>query len=307
MRISSVAIALTALTVPAMHAQERTRTLNGFAFMPSTLVEGPFAINWVQNATGGGVAFDLETPFISQGDTIAILVGNVGFITLDLGWQHRFGNWFAARIGLGAVGRVGINKQSALAQGMTAVGRWSVGATAQVYRSQSFALSAAVDISQSGIVGLDPIGFAESILDDGLAPTSPLLRSTSSKGGRLSARAAWAPAPWIGLTGTIDGGLTRLSSEDNQSRLGGGGTIGVDLANLASAPLGILLSAETEAFNQNGPDLTSRASGLGIGLFYTGWNAFSVGLENSWRRFKRRSDDRVFDAFLAAVNLQYFY
>lgn len=308
MRLGSIAIALTVLGAPTMHAQERTRVLNGYSFIPSGLIEDPFAVSYFRNSTGGGVAFDLKTPFVDfNGDTIGTLVGNVGLLSLDFGWQQRFGGWFAARVGLGAVGRVGIDRQSALAQGVTALARWSVGATAQIYRSRSFVLSTAVDFTQAGIVGLDPYGFARSVADEGIETDSSLVRSTDSKGGKLSARVAWAPASWIGLTGTIEGGLTKLTDDDSNSRLGGGASIGIDFANAVSFPLGIVLSAESEAFSPNGPDLASRSTGVGLGIFYTGWNDFSVGLESSWRNFKRREDDTTFSGFLAALNLQYFY
>ena len=308
MRLGSMAIALTVLTAPAMHAQERTRTLNGYSFIPSGLIEDPFAVSHFRNSTGGGLAFDLATPFVDfDGDTLGALVGDVGFLQLDFGWQQRFGNWFAARVGLGAVGRVGIDRQSALAQGVTAIARWSVGATAQIYRSRSFAFSTAVDFTQSGIVGLDPFGFAQSVVDEGIETDSSLIRTTNAKSGKLSARVAWAPANWIGLTWTIEGGLTGLTDDDNNTRLGGGGSVGIDFANIVSFPLGILLSAESEAFNPNGPDLATRATGVGLGLFYTGWSDFSIGLESTWRKLKRRDDGKTFDAFLAALNLQYFY
>lgn len=308
MRLGFMAIALTVLTAPAIHAQERTRVLNGYSFLPSGLIEDPFAVSYFRNSTGAGVAFDLETPFVDfDGDTLGALVGNVGFLSLDFGWQQRFGGWFAARVALGAVGRVGIDRQSALAQGVTALARWSVGATAQVFRSRNFVFSTTVDFSQSGIVGLDPFGFARSVAEEGIETDSSLLRSTNSRGGKLGLRAAWAPADWIGLSGAIEGGLTKLTDDDSNSRVGGGVSIGIDFANAVSFPLGVLLSAESEGFNPNGPDLSNRATGVGLGVFYTGWSDFSVGLETSWRNLKRREDDTTFSAFLAALNLQYFY
>ena len=107
-------------------------------------------------------------------------------------------------------------------------------------------MSTAVDITQAGIVGLDPYGFARSVADEGIETDSSLVRSTDSKGGKLSARVAWAPASWIGLTGTIEGGLTKLTDDDSNSRLGGGASIGIDFANAVSFPLGIVLSAESD-------------------------------------------------------------
>ncbi len=72
-------------------------------------------------------------------------------------------------------------------------------------------------------------------------------------------------------------------------------------------PFGVLPSAETGAFVQNGPDLARRSNGFGVGLFYTGRGNFSVGLESTVRRFQRRNDGMKFNAFLATFNLQHFY
>ncbi|UCF21297.1 MAG: hypothetical protein JSU87_07930, partial [Gemmatimonadota bacterium] len=93
-----IVLTLVLLTVSAaqLRAQEPSRVLNGYAFLPSRVVEDPFAISYFATSTGGGIAFDLKTPLLLTGqDTVATLVGDVAFMSLGFRYQQRFGRWFA--------------------------------------------------------------------------------------------------------------------------------------------------------------------------------------------------------------------
>ncbi len=64
-KILAMAICLIVMAeTTGVFAAEPTRTLNGHAFIPSEVVRSPFALSYFSTRTGGGVAFNLKTPFI---------------------------------------------------------------------------------------------------------------------------------------------------------------------------------------------------------------------------------------------------
>ena len=307
MHRSLMVLALLAVPASALIAQEPSRVINGYAFIPSRLVAEPFAITQFRSSTGGGMAFDLVTPFIDlDGDTTGTLTGDVAFLTLGFAYQQRFGQWFAARVGFAGGGRIGTDEQSLLAQGVTGTFSLLVGATARIYQSRKVIISGALDFARSDIVGLDALGFAQKIVEDGLTEDNSLVASGDVISGVLSARLGWAPASWVGITAVLEGGRTDLSVSDAKTLLGGGGTVGIDLKNLGVIPIGFLLSFDSNAFTQGGADLASRSNGFGFGTFWTGWEDFVVGLEGTLRILDRRDAEDDFEAFIVTFNLSYW-
>jgi hypothetical protein len=308
MRRPVMVLSLVVLSATQLTGQEPGRVLNGHQFMASRLVRDPFAISHFGTTTGGGVAFDLETPFVDLvGDTLGTLIGDVAFLSLGFNYQQRIGRWFAARIGFGGGARLGIDEQSVLAQGVTGSFIWNLGATARVFQSEKVIVSGAVDFGRTDLVGLDPFGFAQKIMDEGLgAEDNDLVGTAEAINAVASVRAGWAPASWIGLTGVLEAGYGDVTESSPELLTGGGGTVGIDLKNLGVIPIGFQLSAETDAFSLSGADLAARSWSYGFGVFYTGWDDFSVGVETSMALLDRRDTDDDFEAFIATFNLRYW-
>ena len=296
-----------ALITGSLYGQEPSRVMNGFEFLPSGLVADPFAISYFRTGTGGGIAYDLKTPFVDlQGQTVDTLVGDVAFMALDFEYQQRFGSWFAARAQFTGSARVGIDEQSVLAQGMTGSFSWSLGATARLLQSDGFLLSLGADVGKTALVGLNPFGFAQSVADSGLNKSNDLVETDDFTSLRGGARVAWAPLSWLGLTGVVELGVSALGDSASNAVLGGGGTVGIDFKNLGIVPIGLLASVETEASGSAGADLATRTTGYGLGVFYTGWDDFSIGLETSMRQLTLKETGSDFTAFVGTLNLRYW-
>jgi hypothetical protein len=308
MRKPLIALALLSLSAAHLPAQEPGRVLNGHKFMPSRIVQAPFAISHFGTSTGGGLAFDLKTPFVDlSGDTVGTLTGDVAFMALGFQYQQRFGQWFAARIGFGGGARLGIDEQSVLAQGVTGSFVWSVGATARILQSDKVILSGTLDFGRTDLVGLDPFGFAQKVIEDSLeVGENNLVGTAEAINAVAGVRVGWAPAPWIGITGVLEAGYGDVTEESSEALTGGGATVGIDLKNLGVIPIGLQLSAQTDAFSQGGADLAARSWSYGLGVFYTGWDDFSVGLETTMSLLDRRDTEDDFEAFIATFNLRYW-
>jgi len=127
MRRSLLAFALLAVSAGYLPAQEPSRELNGYEFIPSRIVADPFAVTYFGTSTGGGLAFALETPFVDvDGDTLGTLTGDVAFLALGFEYQQRIGQWLGVRFAFTGNGRIGTDEQSMLAQGVTGTFGWEL-------------------------------------------------------------------------------------------------------------------------------------------------------------------------------------
>ncbi len=271
-------------------------------------MQAPFAISYFATRTGGGIAFDLKTPFVdSEGETIGELIGDVAFMNLGFNYQQRFGNWFAAQFGFGGIGRLGVDEQSILAQGVTGSYVLRFGGLARILQSDKVILSGGLDFARTEVVGMDLFGFAQRVIDEGLdAEDNSLVAKGNALSGRASLRVGWAPHPWLGVTGYLEGGHGDTTGGGNETLLGGGGSVGVDLKEFDLIPLGVQVVGKSDAFAQGSADLASRTYAYGFSFSYTGWDDFSIGLEMTMSKLERRNADDDFEAFIATFNLRYW-
>ena len=291
----------------SIHGAEPGRTLNGHDFMPSENVEAPFAVTYFGTITGGGMAFDVKTPFIDRdGQQIGTLEGDVAFMALGFRYQQRFGNWIAARAGFVGSARLGIDEQSVLAQGVTGAYVFSFGGIARILQSEKAILSGSVDVAQTSIVGLDPYGFAQRVIEDGLEQDNDLVKSGGVYSGRLRVLAGWAPIRWLGINGYLEGSHGEFTEAETESMVGGGLAAGIDFKNLGLIPIGAQLMARTSSATNGSADLASRSWLYGIGLFYTGWDDFSLSFEASMNTLDRRDADDDFESFVGTFNVRYW-
>jgi hypothetical protein len=290
-------------------AQNPGRVLNGHRFIPSEQIPTPFVTSYIKTATGGGAAFDLKTPFLDvNGDTLGTLEGNVAFMNLAFQYQQKVTDWLALRGGFTGSARVGIDEQSMLAQGLTGIVGWSLGGSALIVHQPKWLLSGSLDFGRNDFIGLDPFGFAQTVIDSGgLSDDNNLVSSTNSVSGRAMVRAAWAPKRWLGATAILEGGVGDVQDFNSKGIFGAAATLGVDFRQLNWWSLGVLGFFRYETFNQNGTDLTSNTSRVGLGVSYTGRDDFSVGLEGSSITAAQEGSDDPFTGLLVTFNIRYWF
>ena len=303
------AAALTLAASPA-GAQNPGRVLNGHRFIPSGVIHAPFITTFVRTGTGAGAAFNVKTPFIGlQGDTLGVLEGDVGFITLEFEFQQQLAGWLALWGGFNASARVGVDDQSALAQGFSGIGGVSLGATARAWHNNEWLFSVSLDVGTRELVGLAPFQFAQTIIDSGgLTKENNLVRSGTAIGAVVAPRMAWAPRNWLGFTGFLELGMADVENvSTNEVIYGAGLKADIDFRNLGWWSLGLTGFVTGESFTPRGSDVADQTVRVGLGVFYTGREDFSIGLEGFSTQLRdRQGKDRFSGAFLS-FNLLYWF
>ena len=285
--VVSVATADAQTPSPAAAEPSCHRCLDGFRFMPSSVINDVFAGTQFQNSTGGGMAVNLNVPVRNvEGETLGNLKGEIGFFLLDFEYQKSITDWLALHVGVSGIGRIGTTIESLVASGVSAAFGGSFGAIVPFWRRPTFQVSAVGDVRRNTQYDVDPFGFAQQVADSGYSPDAKYILLASEKVNRwsLGLRGAWAIAPWVGLVGVIEPGGASGSTSGDRSLTTVGTSVGFDFGKLSRVPVGVSLAFR----NQSGSGKTGNLSGgyrTGeLGLFYTGRSEFSIGGDFFWSR-----------------------
>ena len=307
-RFGLVTALATSLVASPVGAQNPGRELNGHRFLLSGQVPSPFVTSFIRTTTGGGAALNVKTPFIDvDGDTLGTLEGNVGFVLLGFEYQQKVTSWLALRGGFTASARLGTDEQSILAQGVTGILGWGIGGSVLLVTKPTWLVSGGLDFQQNGFVGLVPFRFAQTVIDSGgLTKDNNLVSTTGTVSSRATLRGGWAPRRWLGATGVIEAGVGDIQDLRSKGVYGGAATVGVDFRELGWWPVGVMGFVRYDSFNQNGADLSSSSTRLGMGVLYTGRRDFSIGLEGSTISFTPQGDVGDFSGWAVVFNLRYW-
>ncbi len=301
----------------------RLPVLRGHRFIPTSTVPDPFITTFLRSNTGFGLLLDANIPVLTEADTVAVLQGNIAFAVLGFEYQQTIVDFLALRIGFGGAVRTGTNGETLIAEGLSASYSFAVGVTGRVFHTESFLLSAVADFTSNKIIGVDPFGFArrvaeecgaslpdEELADCILDTEEDLLVSGRSNAFTLGGRGAWSPVEWFGLRGRAEFGVG--DQFDPEADLGTtildlGAVADIDLLEVTPVPIGFLLGFDAQLFGSRGADVAESATRFNLGLFYTGRQEFSVGVETLWGRVNLTQSEDTVDSITFNLRLRYFF
>jgi len=259
------------------------RCLGGFRFLPSSVASDPFATTHFENATGGGMALNLDVPVRNlAGDTVNTLTGNIGFLLVDFEYQKSIKNWFALRGSVLGVGRIGTSLEALVASGVSAGFGASIGATVPVWKSDQFLVSAVADLGTNKAYDVDPYGFAKTLADSGYGNGAKTVLLSSSNVGNWSigARGAWGIKPWMGVNAQLAVGQVNRPAINAESVTGFGAQVGFDFAKTTSnVPVGLSLAYRGLTGPGRTGDITRGYRLFELGVFYTGRPDYQIGAD----------------------------
>lgn len=294
--------------------------LDGHRFIPSSTVPDPFITTYLRSNTGFGLLLDASIPVLTEADTIAVLEGDIAFALLGFEYQQAIVDFLALRIGFGGAIRTGTNGETLLAEGLNATYSFAVGLTGRVFRTENFLLSVVADYANNKLIAMDPFGFAQRVTEECAdAPDIPqcildsdeeLLVTGTSNAITGGARGAWSPIDWFGLRGRVElgaGDAFDPESSFSTTILNLGVAADVDLLEVTAVPLGFLLGFDGQLFGRRGSDIAESAKRFNLGLFYTGRQEFSVGVEGIFGRVALSQSDQTIDSITFNFRLRYFF
>ena len=264
-------------------------------------------------STGGGMAFgfeDLVDVPLPDSSVIQALTGDLAFVALGVDYQQKLWQRFAVGLGVTASARLGIDAESILSQGVTSVFSSHIWFKGQIIRGERHLLSASVDFRPNSAVALDPVGWAEGIIEDGgISDDNELVKSTDAASASVGLQYAWGLRPWIGLLASTDIGFgDPLDDEqDRELRWRGDGNVSIDLNEVWGWPIGFLVGGRYSDFSDQASDILEKSVLTNIGLFYTGREDFSIGAEMSRSSADLKTSDATLTSSSVSFELRYFF
>jgi hypothetical protein len=291
--------------------KRRLPMLNGHNFIPTTnITQVPFITTYFRNTTGLANAFGFDIPIYDpEGEVIYQVDANITYMMLDLAYQQAVTDWLAFSIQGAGVGRVGTNAESILAQGISALASIQLGGIARIWHNDSAVLSAAASLRQNKLIGVDIIGFAQSIVDTGIIDTSNLFGTIPSTRWKGGLRFAYAPNDLWGVLAFVDfgSGDSLAGEEEKDTVFEFGGLASLDLNTRTKLPIGFALGYRYTNYPESSGDLIESAGLTTLRIAYTGRREFSIGLEAGYTAAPVVDTEQSLKFGSLMFNIQYFF
>jgi hypothetical protein len=205
-----------------IHDPAAARRLNGHTFILSTQIDDPIITTLIRTQTGGGFATkvtrDIENEVMDS--LINALVGDLAFMALEFEYQHAVTHWLALSASASGAARIGTGAQSVLAEGITSMLGFTLGATAQVLQTDEWLLSTKLRFQPSSQCRLDILTFAKRVIEEGkIAKDNSVILKSDGIGAAGGVGGAYAPKPWLGFIFAGNLGYADTFSEEGRSDL----------------------------------------------------------------------------------------
>jgi len=256
------------------------RCLAGFRFVPSSVVDEPFVNTSFENATGGGMALNLNVPVRNlDGDTISTLNGNIGFFLLDFEYQKQVAKWLGLRVGLNGIGRLGTSLEALVASGISAAMGGYIGATVPIWTKPNFMVSAVADLKNNKQWDVDPYTYVKDVVDSGYTDDAKAALLSSERVNRWSfgLRGAWAIKPWMGLTANIEPGGADGDVSGNKSLNTFGALAGFDLQKLWDVPISTSVGYRVRTGSGKSGNISGGYRSAQLGVYYNALSSVLIG------------------------------
>jgi hypothetical protein len=313
--------AVTAATAAAPSEGPSARQLGGHTFMPVLGIVGPFAttsfgtfLTVGAGSTHGSVTLQVpgssRPPQTFSGEVSYAVIGGI------FGYEYAFLPGFSARLVLSETIYSGTTGAAAAVVGTNVRLGADFGLTGGLTIGDSLRVSAVFDAASAPRIGLllgpavkaaydsCAMGLTECSFDFGkLFESENVLTLTPG------VAAAWAPFAPLGVTGNVSYVNSRIDTEGSESgydALSFGAAVDFDLHEISAIALGIQATWNS-LVSIAGSDAFSFTD-LGGGVFYTGVDNLSLGVQFVNRRFRVVPEvDVSWSTFVASLGLRYYW
>lgn len=287
--------------------QGQARHLNGHGFLPSSYVRSPWVATDFRIFVGGAQAVGLKTPFRDlDGNELFTLEGSLFYVSLGLGYQQQLGDRFAVGLKADALVRTGSNAESLISEGANVDRSANVWGKYRVLRTESSQFTAGLDWEYRKMIVITPWDFARDIINGGNLTDAQLLSNVKNWTVHMTLDYAHAFSPTLGFRANGEVGLFEDLDKPGISRATHRlGVLGeLDLKHRYTVPVGLTLGY-TKGFPTGVPN--AGLSGLLFGVWYTGQEAFVLGLETGYMTLPVQGQAEKVDAMFGLFNLRYYF
>ena len=291
--------------------KRRLPHLNGHTYIASsTMPQTPFVTTYFRNSTGMGRAIGYDIPvYDSEGELITTVEGKLTYMMLEISYQQALNDWLAVWLTGAGVGRVGVNAESVLSQGLSGVGAIELGGLARILNKDKLILSGTFSLRHNKQIGVNIIGFAKSIIDTGIIDEANLLTRIPAWRYKGGLRFAYAVNDLLGFILTTDLGFgDNLEGKDKSDTVFDiGGLASLDLNTRTKLPIGLLLGYSHTSYPESSGDIIERIGAVTFRIAYTGSREFSLGLEFAYASAPLKEADKSLNYGATYINLQYYF
>jgi len=291
--------------------ERRLPMLNGHRFVLTSRIQDPFVSSFVSTESGFGVAPGVDiTIYDFDGEPFTTIKGDLAYMRLKMTYRQALTDWLSLWLNVDGLGRMGINAESIVSQGLTGVFGLELGGLGRLWQNDRFMLSASASYNRGKYFGVDILTFAQRIiLEGGIAPDNKVTKRIASNRYSAGLHFAYAPSDWLGLLASVEIGSTDsiFDKENRESMLIVAGMASFDLNPRTRIPLGFNLGFNYMSYPENADDLIEYIREVLFKIAYTGRREFSVGLEGSYLRAPMRLDDNTLSAWSGEIALRYYF
>ena len=306
--VRSVLAVTVVLAAPEAWAQESgsappRRALGEHVYIPRNEVLDPFTTSYVTSNSGfargtaEGPTFDVNGQPVNLADYEI-----VAYSQLFAG-QWGVTDWWALRVRASGTFYTGANGSAAAGIGVNAVIRGGIGTTLSWQVAPTVRLGFLLDVGFGPSVTISILDSIRQSIADGSVQT-PVI-STSSTVITPAASAAWTITRGLGAVFNLTYTHNSVQADEGSAGLdvlAGQAALDLDLKELGSIPLGLAVSYSA---GYSIGDERFRRWVLGGGIFYTGRQALTLGLELAYRRAPLGVRDVFVSSSFAIFSLRY--
>ena len=281
------------------------RALGEHVFIPRLEVYNPFTTSDVASTSGFAYGTASGPTFDLNGQPVNLADYQIVAYSQSFSGQWGIADWWAVRLLVNGTLYTGANGSALAGIGVNGVVRAGAGTTFSWRLAPTFRLGFLVDVTFGPSIGINILDSIRQSLSSGEVETP--VQSSGSTIITPTVSAAWSFARGWGL-------LVNLSySHDtitvNQDSAGTDalqvqGALDLDLKELGSIPMGFGLNISSE---YSIGDEKFRRYVYGLGIFYTGRQELTLGLELAIRRAPLGTHDVFVKSYYALISLRYSF
>jgi len=286
-----------------------TPKLNGNQFVLNNFIPNPFVKTYLNSSLGIASSLSTEIPDLLFDSTSNIeLKADITYANGLFEFQYAVQDWAAIWLNVSGVARLGTNKASIFAAGVTVNSSFETGMLFKIieFKKSLFSASVKLQNSSSTVVNLYP--YIKGLLDSTAAKTA-LVNDYNPLFGGGDVRAAYSPNRAWNFLGFFQGGYGETVGLNSGSIFSYqfGGTVNFNMNESNNVPIGITGGFKLNSVSPTLDDPGRLTQNYLFEIAYTGRDEFQLSLASNYLRIPVRVGNLTINLTSYSFNWVYFF